>query len=345
MKTMTTADVIIIGAGIVGCAIFHELASLTHRRIVMVDQNKVASGTTGQSGGLIRASKVDGELQQLASQSLAYYQQFQQHTGLACPFTRTGVIYLSRKPVDAIDSRLVSSDLLSAWPHIQPLTSQYAVYEEQAGYINPTLACKHWVKAARLKNNQANVYQKLTDVRLWIDQAKIVGISTPRGNIIADKVIIAAGAGSLKLLNQLDDEPIGLEIKSFQYNTYKNALTLPTIIDYDRDIYIIPQDHGSLLAGFLSLDKTITTNDSLIIDPDLAKAITSVVSQVLPHINSQALLTSKISVDAFTHDEQPLIKPSDKIRGLYLATGLSSGGIKIAPAMAQKITNMLALND
>jgi sarcosine oxidase subunit beta len=345
MKNSATADVIIIGAGIVGCAIFHELASHTNLRIVMVDQGKLASGTTGQSGGLVRVLKIDDHLQQLALQSFAYYQQFEQHTGLACPFTKTGVVYLSSKPADAIDLRLVPKDLLGICPHAQALTGQYAAYEEEAGYINPTLACKNWVKAAKLKNNQAKVYEQLTGVRLWIDQAKVHGISTPQGNIMADKVIIAAGAGSLKLLNQLGDEPIGLEIKSFQYNIYKNELTLPTIIDYDRDIYIIPQDHGSLLAGFLSLDKTITTSSSLMIDPCLAKAITTVLSQILPHISSQALLASRISVDAFTHNEQPLIKPSDKVKGLYLATGLSSGGIKLAPAIAQKIANMMALSD
>ena len=85
-------DVAIIGAGIIGAAIYHRLASMG-MRVVICDKTGIASGTTGKSGGLITAA---------SDFSFNYYQQFQHQVGIALTQRQLRVQQLGRKQMPAM---------------------------------------------------------------------------------------------------------------------------------------------------------------------------------------------------------------------------------------------------
>lgn len=290
-----SADIIIIGAGITGCAIFHELSTQRLGHIILIDSGKVASGTTGQSGGLIRKMFQDPATEKFAAESVDYYLNFEEKTGFSCGFIKIGCQY-----------RLGDNNEL--------------VYEADAGCINPILACENWIKSA---NHQDSILMSNTTVnKILIKNDHVEGIETSQGKIICQHIIIAAGGWSCELLQQ-NNINLGLQQKLFRYHYYsqqKNTLQ-SAVINLRDQYYLIPTRHSTIIAGSLTDDDR---NEYL-------------------ELAANTYMSSHTAQDAFCSSQPGLIGQAPNINGLYLATGWSGGGIKIAPAVARYIAKSLLI--
>ena len=90
---MQHPDVLIVGGGVVGAAIFHELAG--DCATMLVDRARVAHGCTAWSGGIVRCFHDDPVLSDRAVIGLQYYRQFATHTGIGVPFVESGFIFVA----------------------------------------------------------------------------------------------------------------------------------------------------------------------------------------------------------------------------------------------------------
>jgi glycine/D-amino acid oxidase-like deaminating enzyme len=170
----------------------------------------------------------------------------------------------------------------------------------------------------------------------------VAGVRTNLGTIRARQVIVCAGAWSARLAAGVG---VDLPLEARRIGIARAAVdappgSLPAGIDDILGTYFRPVPGGSLYFG-VPLDPAV--------DPDrepaalLAAEVDPVRSRLaarLPGLATGPVVASRVSFDGYTPDKRPVIGPmtgSDGPDGLYLCTGFSGGGVKVAPAVGELV--------
>src|SRR5438067_6591750 len=91
----STADVVVVGAGVVGASAAFHLAARGVRRVVVCERRWPAAGATGKSGALVRTHYTNEPEARLARASLDYFHHWQDMVGRGdCGFLRCGMVRL-----------------------------------------------------------------------------------------------------------------------------------------------------------------------------------------------------------------------------------------------------------
>src|SRR5574341_864099 len=93
-----TADIVIVGAGIVGCSIAYHLAIQGAPRVVVVEKDLICSGSTGKSAGGIRQQFATEVNIRLSVESLRMFHRMQDELGIDPGFRQVGYLFLASTP-------------------------------------------------------------------------------------------------------------------------------------------------------------------------------------------------------------------------------------------------------
>lgn len=347
-----TFDIIIIGAGIFGCALYHELSKLGSKKILLIEKNSIASGITGQSGGLIRKFYLSSLMKELTNISYDYYLNFNSIVGMNCGFRKTGCRYflpeLGEYLLQDINNLNSSGYTIEYFDHnrsnvlsdLKSYSQNIIVFEPNAGCVDTQITTHSWLNSPY---NMNCTIKEHTDVKKLIAPNNVIrGIETTQGIFYANHIILAAGAHNKLLLSQLSIQ-ISLAVKSFQYCIYEyDTKNIPAILDLKNDIYIVPLLKNELIVGFLSKDKVIYGNELTdSIDNNQTNLLHEFLTTYYPSITQKHRLSTHIAIDCFNSDATPFTGSISQIQGLFIAGIGNGGGIKIAPAIAQQLTTLL----
>ncbi|VVC77217.1 4-methylaminobutanoate oxidase (formaldehyde-forming) [Aquicella siphonis] len=335
------ADIVIVGAGITGCAIFHELSKRKMGKIVLLEACRIAGKTTGQSGGLIRQFALEPALRACQIEGFQYYHRFHREVGSSCSFHQTGLI--SRISRASVKSLRVCKNELN--PEHYPVIwhddgDTIRIHEPLAGSVNPVQTSQAWVSAG--KAHHGVCYENRPVSRILGDTTGVQGVETSCGEIRSEKVILAAGPMTPALMRTVNLE-CKIRIKSFQYHLYQRASTLfeTAHLDFINDFYVLPLRDGNVLAGCLHQDEpVIHGSDPLPVNNHTAFELHVLIAQQFPALE-KAEYSVHTSVDTFTCDGRTEVNAIMPVKGLIVVPPANGGGIKTAPAIAKRITAML----
>ena len=96
----TTAEAVIVGAGIMGCAIAHELATRGLRQIVVLERDAIGRGATSDAAGGIRQQFSTETNIRLATYSVRVWETFQEQFGLDIGLRQQGYLFLLTDPAE-----------------------------------------------------------------------------------------------------------------------------------------------------------------------------------------------------------------------------------------------------
>ena len=156
-----TADVVVVGGGVMGASIAFHLASRGAGDVLLLERDVVCSGPTRHSTAIIRLHYTQPLLVRMAAHGLRVYRAFAEIVGSSSGFTRTGMLFgvdpatarcspatspsgraegVETHLVDAaqvaeIDGRVIADDLV--W-----------CYEPGAGHCDPYLVTAGFAFAA-----------------------------------------------------------------------------------------------------------------------------------------------------------------------------------------------------
>ncbi len=346
---MQTADVAIVGGGIVGCSIAFHLAELGVSRTVVFERKHIASGATGICPGGIRQQFEREAECLLAQRSMSFFERANERLRPETPFflERSGYLFLAendglleqfRKNVAmqnrlGIPSRILSPvDIHEIVPNLvldgvvgASFCAEDGFLEDCDGITNRMLRCAR-DRGAKL------VLQEVVDLQRSEGNWEV---STSTDSWTAQHLVIAAGIGSRGLANQVGvDLPITPERRRLAYTEPFRAGTMsPLVVALERGFAGKQLLNGVFYLGWLG--ETGESDNLTFIERALTAGAT-----LLPAL---AELPVRRIVEGFydsTPDRRPILGSAGK--GLFLATGFSGHGFMLAPAVGEMMAYLIA---
>lgn len=352
----TRADVVVIGGGVIGAAVASALADHGMNDAIVLEKGRLASGSTGQSGGFLRVYHPDSVLSDLAAEGMPAFLRFKEEVGESCGFVKTGLLYLESpervnqmvQEVDRLNRHYgLSLEVITPqsgterFPTLNWHGIGGAVYEPDGGYADPLIAVAAWVRRARELG--VTVCEGTRVEEIQVERGKITGVKTTAGTISSPCIVLAAGAWSVQIAKSLGLH-LPIRSKCVQFHFFKRAsprINHPTFIDDTTNIYAREE------PGYLSLiGYPVEEWD---IDPDLfnpvnwveAERTRKAAANRLPWLEDALISGGRRSFDAYTLERRGLLGFSSEISGLLLASGWSGGGFKLAPAVGQRVAKLI----
>jgi sarcosine oxidase subunit beta len=344
-------DAVVIGAGIVGSSVALGLARTGLSRVLVCEQGQPPGlGATAYSGAILREHHTCGCDTALAVRGVRFFREWGQEVGGDCGYRQTGFAVLVgpefldhlTKNVAAVNDAGGTSVILSAGelaalhPGLLVPPDVLVGYEPYGGYVDPSLATTSLLRAA--SRHGATVFEGVRVTGVLIVGEHVVGVDTSVGAISSEVVVLCGGAWTKLLLDGLS---IDLPLQPRRIGIAR-ALTglapraLPACIDDTLGTYFRPVDDGSVFFGVRLDPWSDCPAAPAPVDPIEAGVAARRLAVRIPALDAASLDGNRVGVDAYTPDNRPAIGWMARA-GLYVCTGFSGGGIKVAPAVGDLV--------
>lgn len=207
-------DVVVVGAGIVGLAAAYELAA-RKLRVCLLDGAEPGAGQSSRNWGFVRQQGRAAEELPIMIEANRMWRELPGRLGADLEWVQGGNLRLTDQPERAeeyhrwiamarsfgLDSRAATADDVARL--VPGFTARYAlaIFTPSDGQVNPVKAVAGY--AAALAPAQVEVVPGLRAREIVTAGGAVAGVRTDDGFIAASTVVLAAGAGSSRLLRQL----------------------------------------------------------------------------------------------------------------------------------------------
>lgn len=363
------ADVVIVGAGVVGLSIAYELSTRTDLSVAIFDKSGPGSGTSGRSAGVICRHDHGPIYQRLSLMGLTRMKHFASEYGFE--FNPWGAVGVVREPAayprnnpyfaelkDApsgqyVDIPLGREELLERFPWIEPTGVLGGVFEPNTGFINPFELIELY---RRLIGGSSRVTLDYGNpvLELRREGDRVTTVATRRGLWTAGTVINASGAWSGKVS--------GLAGTSIHITPQRMNVVAVLPVDeampnaplhgarglsWEGDgVWCRGETGGTLLFG-QHRDKTDPTRETA--DPDFfnSRADEGFVGAVRANIEQYYRLPANRVLNGWTcvydtsDDGFPILGYDERVENLIHAVGMNGHGMTIHAGIAQCVTQLL----
>ena len=352
-----TADVVILGAGVMGTSIAFHLARKTAGRIVVIDKEHVGRGGSGRSSALIRMHYSFPPEVQLALESLRIFQNWQQIVGAPGDFRKTGFVRIvhpnerarltlnvdMQRRLGATVELIDKQQLRELEPDWKVDDVELAAYEPDSGYGDGAGVAGDFLAAAR---DLGAAYCSRTQATSFIvESGRVAGVVTDQGSVSAPIVIVAMGPWTRPLLQKIGyDVPI--ECEYHQVAILRNAPDMKgggcACIDSVTATYFRSDAHDKFLVGDFHGKRPVDPDNfpQRASDESLEEIIERA-SRRIPKLEGAEVMRGVTGVYDITPDSRPLLGEIPTTPGLYVCAGFSGMGFKISPAIGLVMSELV----
>ncbi len=342
-------DVLIVGAGVMGCACAYRLlqaglrVTLLEKALPGVESSAAAAGILGAQSEVAGA----GPFFELCLASRArfpsFVQELEELTQIAIGYERSGVLEVALDATDKIPAAGRVEWMLERGLRVEILDREEALRLEPA--LQPTLVGAnyypddHQVDPERLVRALATAVARLGGqflsgvqaLRLAVEQGRVIGIESERGLLCAGAVLIAGGAWSSRLAGmpalRTTLQPVAGQIVQLE-----SRPAFFRHIVYGFKGYIVPRSDGRILLGSTLEDRGF---DKAVTCAGLHQ-ITGMAMEMVPGLRQARLERTWSGLRPASGDNLPLLG-AGPLPGLFLATGHYRNGILLTPMTAEAI--------
>ena len=356
---MTSSNgIVIIGAGVIGASIAAHLAKRGERPLVL-ERAHVCSGTTGQSGGVVRQHYSNPETAALARDALAIFRRWSDHYEGSCGFVPVGVLLTAGPETEAsvranvamhkelgIETTLLSPDEIPAIdPRVQASDCTTICYEPTAGIADP-IETNH-AFAATARSLGVEIREGVSVDQVVVESGRVAGLRTSHGDISADVVVDAAGAWGMQFLAALGHElPIS-------FTRHPMALIRrppaeidrhPAVLDVHTDSYFLPRADTTLVG------KLGTMPADMDVEPDsYERGVTNeeieryraAARHRMPFLDRGTVLGGWAGIYDDSIDAHPIVDAVPGAESLYCALGMSGNCFKLSPLIGDLLAQRI----
>ena len=345
------SDIIVIGAGVIGAAVAHELAR-RGASVQVIDDRQPGMGATQASAGMLapftEAKERDSKFLDLAVRSLDLYDEFVARvvddSKMPVGYRRIGTLDVASTPERMSSLHDIAGRLRARGVPLSLLNAAAARQEEPQlgdavagallipahGYVNAGALARALIAAAR--SYDAHVIE--ARVRSIAHRAGMLKVETGRGSLSADTVVLAAGSWSGQI--EIAGAP-PLEVRPVRGQLLHLAWDGSPLrhVTWGDHCYLVPWDDGTLLVGAtmeeVGFDERTTVSG--------VSRLLSAACELVPSATNAAVLSARAGLRPGTPDALPLIGWSNVMPRLMYATGHFRNGVLLCPLTAQLVAD------
>ena len=356
-----TADVVVIGGGLEGCAAAWALSRRGVTDVVVAERGTVGSGMTGKSSGIVRCHYGVSSLAAMAAVGLEVFENAQDLFGTDIGFRQTGyVVGVADANVDALRKSLPAqrsvgvdteeidhAEVARLWPYADLTPFAAFGWEPRGGYGDAYQTAQAFSASARSAG--ARVRQGSPAAGLLVDGDRVTGVRLADGSeISAGTVVVATGVWTRPFLAPYGiDMPIRVvreQIVLIDPGIDSAAVSrLPVFSDLVSLQYVRPEVGGEILFGNSDLAHTEDADPDSYLNRATEAFVDVTVDKVgtrFPGFPDAAISSSYAGCYDVTPDWNPAISPGP-LDGLVITAGFSGHGFKIAPAVGQLVADLV----
>ena len=349
-----SADVVIIGGGVIGLSIARALAKRGVRDVWLLERSNVGSEASSAAGGMLLPQvEADGhnDFFALACRSRDLYPALaaalRDETGIDIELDTTGTLYLALNEYDYEDIEQRYQWQTQSGLTVELLTSA-AARELEPCISEATFGALRFPNDIQVENRRlvtalansinalgVKTFIETTVEKLVIEGHRITGVQTSRGNISCQTVVVAAGAWSSFLL-QSAPNPAVTPVRG-QMVCLESKPQLTKHVIFSPRGYLVPRQDGRLLAGSTSENAGFARRVT-------AGGIASILRHALsisPVVKDLPIVDTWAGLRPRAADGLPVLGPCGEIDGLFYATGHYRNGILLAPLTAELISEAI----
>ena len=350
-----TADVVVLGGGVVGCSAAYHLAEAGAGRVLLLERaDRVGTGSTGACAGGFRfqfSSRINVELS-LASVPLIVG--FTEAHGLPLDVVQDGYLFLIRDEPAlqrfaaaaemqrslGVDARVLEpAEAADLAPGIAVEGLVGATFCPQDGIADPSGLTQGYATVARRVDAELRLGVEVTGIS--VESGRVTGVRTSAGEISCATVVNAAGPWAGDLARSAGVE-LPLEAIPRTVLTTGSFPGVPErrtlIIDAATSFYLHREGEGVLMGMG---GRNERPSFSLEVDDRfVAEELLPVAVEVFPPLEAAGIAGSWAGLYEMTPDRHAIIGQAP-VEGLWLANGFSGHGFQHAPVVGKLLAEMI----
>ena len=355
---MSQHDVIVIGAGVIGCSVAYHLAELGAQRVLVLDRGQVGAGTSSQSSGILRTHYSVPENVELARRSWQVFDRFaelldddQASAGLVkCGYLIAAPEGPKLEPLRAALAaqqamgiavqRLSPAQALERLPICRFDDAALIGFEPEAGFADAYLVASSFARAARRRG--VTILEGVEAQSLLLSQGRVTGVMSSRGRFDAPTVVSAQNIWATEIERWTG---IATPVRAERHRVLALAgpqpysRTMPVYKDLGSPGMLYCRSYGGtqMLVSEGTAGETLDgpDNEPGEVSIDQVIGIGAQVADRFPCFDSAGLASSWTGVYDVTPDWNPVLGPLPELPGLVVGYGFSGHGFKLSPAVGR----------
>lgn len=366
MSALSDAQVTVVGGGAMGAAALYALAMAGYRDIQLVESADPAAATTSQAAGLVGQVRATVEACHDSMRSAALYRRMGEEHEVGADWRETGSLRLALSEATEQQVRRLAEVAADAGLHVELLDGpgaqavmpaledvsdvRLALWCPTDGYIQPNSVTSAYLAGARALGARVVTGTEVHEIR--VENGRVAGIATSRGDIRSDTVVVAAGpwAGALARTAGVDLPVVPVLVQYFVTEAHDGwnggvpVLRVPEIQLYARG-----EVDGILVGGF--------ENDCTALDPrdievgqrlprtedwDVLAQFGSAMERLVPSMAEAGVRSVFTGWPGFTPDGGFLVGPVTSVPGLVMFSGCNAHGVQGSAELAAVLVDSLS---
>ena len=351
---MESADVVIAGGGIMGCALAYQLAK-RKVDVVLLERETLGSQSTGKCAGGVRQQFSTEPNVRLQRMSVKMLEAFEHDTGHPADFRQIGYLFVFTQPQQVEDFR----DNMDMWHRVGLTEARWVDPAEAAkmvpvlniddvigctfcptdGIASPADVTSGYASAARRLGARLKEGVEVTGID--VASGRVQGVRTSAGDIATRMVVNCAGAWSASI-----GRLVGLEIPVLPYRRHIAVTgtfpalprTTPMTVDFQTSLYFHPEGDGVLIG---MSDRSEPPGFGTDVNWEFLEKMFDQAARRAPALASAGVKTAWAGLYESTPDHQAILGPVAELEGFWCAAGFSGHGFMQAPAAALLVTQLL----
>ncbi len=348
-----TADIVIIGGGIIGLSIAYHLALNRAGKILLLEKGQLGGGSTSRCLGGIRVQFSTPINILFSLKSIEFFKSFKDRFNIDPGFNQIGYLFLAssessvnlfRKNIELQKSFnlpvtfLNRDEIEKQWPFIRSDDIAGGTFCPIDGFSDPSAILNGFVKGG--KDGGVKIYEGKEVVGILVDGGKIKGVKTKDEKIYTDTVINAGGPFAEAVGRMAG---IKIPVKSLRrqiFVTSPFSLTsdeIPLMIDFDRGWYFRREGKGFLISGPIDKEPSFNLNTDY---QGMLEASENAIYRV-PSLENARIINGWAGLYEISPDNHAILGRVPGLEGFILANGFSGHGFQHSPAVGKVISEII----
>jgi 4-methylaminobutanoate oxidase (formaldehyde-forming) len=351
------AEVVVIGAGVLGCSAAFHLANLGSKGVVLLDRGPIANGTTPMAAGQTGHLPTDTTMLEFVTYCVNFLEHFQKHTGFAIDYRKSGSIRVAttESGLEDLDARLAGARKIGqAAEMISPAQAKHMVpllnlphvkgilFAPGDGYVEPKSVAVAFAAAAQARG--ASISTNTNVSRLEVSNGEIKAVHTSRGSIATKRVVLSVGAWTRHFGTQ---NGANIKVVPVRHQAFVTAPIngvvpqQPIVRIIEQQIYVREEAGGLLVGGYGYRPTSFEMGDfpprfeiaALEVDRIYFAKLHEAASAYFPVLRNSLVVQERRGLPTMSADARLVVSESEEIRGLVIASACGVGGIFQSPGI------------